>query len=183
MDKRLIKIRKIVERKFDKEHWQLHMLPMIEDALQLAKIYKVDKNLVELAALMHDIGLTKNVDIKNHQLVGIPMAVKILKEFKYDSETIKEISHCIESHRSSKGPKPKTLLAKIIANADATSHFDAFLSLFYFRAKKHNFEETVEWVKEKIERNWQKKLTLPVAKKLVRKKYLAIKIILENINK
>lgn len=178
MDKRLIKIRKSVQEKFNQEDWQYHMLPMIKNSLRLAKIYKVDKNIVELAALMHDIALTKNVDDNNHHLTGVPMAAKILKRFNYDQKIIKDISHCIESHRSSKGPKPKTMLAKIIANADAMAHFEVFPVLIYYRAKKHSFEETMKWVTEKIERDWRKKLTLPAAKKIVKKKYLAIKLLI-----
>jgi len=178
MDKRLVKIRKLVEKKFNQEDWQYHMLPMIKNALRLGKIYKVDKNLVELAALMHDIGRAKDGDKKNHHLVGVVVAAKILKNFKYDAKIIKEISDCIESHRSSKGPKPKTMLAKIIANADAMAHFDALPVLIYYHGQKHTFDQTMKWVKEKIKRDWQKKLTLPVARKFVKQKYLAIKLLI-----
>lgn len=178
MDKKLIKIRRLVEKKFNREDWQYHMLPMIKNALQLAKIYKVNKNLVELAALMHDIGRAKKGDKKDHHLAGIPIAKKILEKFNYDQKIINQICHCIESHRSLKGPKPKTLLAKIIANADAMAHFEVFSVLIYYRGKKYNFDETIKWVREKIERNWCKKITLPLAKKIVRKKYLAIKLII-----
>lgn len=182
MDKRLVKIRKLVEKRFEKEHWRLHLVPMIKVALFLAKIYKVDKKIVELAALMHDIGLTKNINSRDHHLVGIPIASKILREFEYDEKTIAEICHCVESHRSARGPKPKTLIAKIIANADAISHFDAFVSLIYYRSKKHSFEETTKWVKEKIDRDWQRKITLPAAKKMVKKKYIAIRMLLKDFN-
>lgn len=182
MDKRLVKIRKLVEKKFGREDWQHHMLPMIKNSLHLARVYKVDQGLIELAALMHDIALTENVDDNNHHLSGVPMATKILKKFQYDTKIIKEVSHCIESHRGSKGPKPKTLAAKIIANADAMAHFDALALLIYYRAKKHDFRETTKWVVEKIERDWRKKLTLPAAKKMVKKKYIAIRMLLKDFN-
>jgi len=182
MDQRLIKIRKLVQKKFNQEYWQYHMLPMIKRALQLAKFYKVDKEMVELAALLHDIGRAKSGDKDNHHFIGATMVEKILKKFKYDQKIIDEIKHCIESHRSLKGPEPKTLMAKIIANADAMAHFNVFPVLIYYRGKKYNFEETIKWVRAKVERNWLKKITLPKAKKLVEKKYLAIKLLLKDFN-
>jgi len=182
MDKRIIKIRKLVQKKFDKEDWQYHMLPMIENALQLARIYKINRDIVELAALLHDIGRAEKGDDAEHHIVGVPIAKKILKKFNYDQKIINKIEHCIESHRSLRGPKPRTILAKIIANADAMAHFDVLPVLIYYRGKKHNFEETIKWVRKKIERNWRKKITLPKAKKLIEKKYFAFKLLLKDLD-
>lgn len=147
----------------------------------MAKAYKVDKELVELAALLHDIG---RVDIKHdedHHIVGIPEAEKILRKFNYSEKAIKEVKHCVASHRTSKGSKPKTMVAKIIANADAMAHFDILPVFFWWRHGREDFEETVAWAKNKIEKDWQKKLTLPGAKKVVEKKYKAIKLILDSL--
>ena len=182
MNKKLAKIRKLVKSKFEENDWKYHMLPVVNYTKKLARIYKVDREVAELAALLHDIG---RVDIKHdedHHIVGIPMAEKILRNFSYPEKVIKEVKHVIASHRTSKGPKPKTMIAKIVANADAMAHFDILPVFFWWRHGRENFEETVEWVKNKIEKDWQKKLTLPGAKEMVEKKYKAIKLLLNSLS-
>lgn len=92
---------------------------------------------------------------------------------------IGEVKHCVESHRGSKDIKPKTQLAKIIANADAMAHFDAVPALLQIFLKNENndIDAASRAVYEKIERDWNKKLTIPEARELVREKYAAIKLL------
>lgn len=185
MDERINEIRKLVKSKFKENDWKYHILPVLKYAKKLAKRYKIDMELVELAALLHDIGRVNIKHDEDHHIVGVPEAEKILKRFNYPNETIKEIEHVVASHRTSKGPKPKTMLAKIIANADAMAHFDILPVFFWWRKsrKRFSFEETLYWVKNKIENDWKKKITLSEAKKISEKNYKANRIILESLNK
>jgi uncharacterized protein len=179
--KKLKEIRKLVKNRFKEHDWKYHIVPVIKYAKKLARKYNVDKEILELAALLHDIG---RVDIKHdedHHIVGVPEAEKILRKFNYPDEVVDEIKHVVESHRTSKGPKPKTMIAKIIANADAMAHFDILPMFFHWRHGRHSFEENAKWVEEKIRKDWQKKLTLPGAKKMVEKKYKAILLILDSL--
>ncbi|MDD5221123.1 MAG: HD domain-containing protein [Candidatus Pacebacteria bacterium] len=187
MNKKVEEIKKIVQKRLEDTDWNYHILPVVRYAKKLAKIYKVDGEIVELAALLHDIGrnnVGKDISQEDkHHIVGANEAVKILQKYKYPEKTILEIKHCIEAHRTLKGPKSKTLTAKIIANADAMAHFDSLPIFFYWRAiqRKDKFEDIVKWVGDKIERDWKMKITLPEAKKLVEKKYKAIKLLLSSI--
>ena len=182
MNRNITKIRQLVKERFEENDWKYHMLPVIKYAKKLAKVYKVDERLVELAALLHDIGRIKLENDAEHHIVGIPRAERILRKFNYPEEIIKEIRHCVESHRTSKGPKPKTKIAKIVANADAMAHFDILPLYFHWRASRgYNFEEILKWVENKIENDWQKKITLPKAKRIVEKKYKAIKLLLNTL--
>ena len=177
----LEKIREIVKKEAEEEDWKYHIVPVVEYAKKLAKILKVDEEIVELAALLHDIGRLKNVDNENHHLTGAVEAEKILKEHNYPEPVIEEVKHCIESHRGSEDIAPRTIIAKIIANADAMAHFDAVPRLIYWRCQEgKGFEETLNWLYDKIERDWNKKLTLPEARKLVESKYKAIKLVLDS---
>jgi len=182
MNKKINEIRKLVKEKFEEKDWKYHMLPVIKYAKKLAKKYKVNKETVELAALLHDIG---SVDIKydeDYHIVGVPEAEKILKKFKYPEKIIKEVLHCVASRRTSKGPKPKTMVAKIIANADAMSHFDILPGFFCWRGgRDEKFEDILKWTENKIEKDWQRKITLPEAKKMSKKKYEAIKLLLNSL--
>jgi putative nucleotidyltransferase with HDIG domain len=178
---KLNEVRKLVESRFKERDWKYHIVPVIKYAKKLAQKYNVNKETLELAVLLHDIG---RVDIKHdedHHVVGIPIAEKILKRFNYSDKVIKEIKHVVESHRTSKGPRPETLIAKIVANADAMAHFDILPIFFHWRHGRHSFEENAKWVEEKIKKDWQKKLTLPGAKKIVEKKYKAILLILDSL--
>jgi hypothetical protein len=137
---------------------------------------------VELSALLHDIDwITDHKNDSDHEISGQPIAEKILKQFNYADNVIKEVKHVIASHRGSKNTKPKTLTAQIIANADAMSHFDAIP--WYIKIGLDNFDgdinKSIKWIYEKAGRDWNKKLTLPEAKELVKDKYEAIKILLE----
>jgi len=176
------KIRNLVKKEFEEIDWKYHILPVIKYAKKLARIYKVDEEIVELAALLHDIGRAKIKYDKEHHILGVPKAEKILRRFSYPEKVIKEIKHCVESHRTSKGPKPKTMIAKIIANADAMSHFDILPLFFYWRGSRgENFEEIIKWVDNKIENDWNKKITIPEAKKIVKEKYKASKLLLGSL--
>lgn len=179
------KVRKLVKSKFEENDWKYHMLPVMKYAKKLAKAYKVNEELVELAALLHDIG---RVDMKYdeyHHIVGVPIAEKILKKFNYPEKVIKEVKHVIASHRTSKGPRPKTMVAKIIANADAMAHFDILPVFFWWRKgkKEYSFEDALQWVANKLKNDWEKKITLPKAKKISAKNYRANRLILDSLIK
>lgn len=177
---KIAKIRKMVKNMVEKDDWKFHILPVVKWTKRLAKLLKVDEEVAELAALLHDIGRIKYGG-ENHHITGAKEAEKILRKYKFPESIISEVKHCVLSHRSATDIKPKTKLAKIIANADVMAHFDNFPVLIFFGASRNfSFKETIEWVEKKIEKDWNKKLTLPQARKLMRKKYQAIKLILES---
>jgi len=172
------KIREYVKKEADEDDWKYHIVPVVNYAKKLAKILKADIEITELAALLHDIGRIK-FGTKNHDLTGAVEAEKILKKAGYSQKVIDEVKHSVESHRGSKNIPPKTIIARIVANADAMAHFDVIPMLFYWRAKDGTFEEGFKWVLEKIERDWNKKLTISEAKEMMKEKYKAIKVVLE----
>ena len=174
----LKKIKALVKKETDESNWKYHIVPVVKYAKKLARLLKVNEEIVELAALLHDIGKVRHGG-KGHEKTGIPEAEKILKGLKCPEPAIEEVKHCIESHRGIDIP-PKTKVAEIIANADAMAHFDILPVFFYWRLKKTEFEDAFRWIYDKIEREWNKKLTLPEAKKMVEEKYHAIKLVLDS---
>lgn len=183
--KKIELVRKFVKNKFDEEDWKYHILLVVFYAKKLAKHYKVNMETVEtveLAALLHDIGRTDQKNDDMHHVVGVPVAETILKKFHYSEKTIEEVKHCILSHRTSTGPKPKTMVAKIVANADAMAHFDAIPVLIYWRAvNRGNLETILQWINNKIQKDWDKKINLPEAKRIAKNKYKAAKLILKSM--
>jgi len=152
------KIRQFVKSKSDKENWKYHVVLVVNYAKKLAKIYRVNQEIVELAALLHDIGRIVSKNIKDHDIIGVLKAGNILKKYDYPEDIIKEVKHCVESHRGSKNIKPRTLTAKIITNADAMAHFDVFPILIFIGAegkflglqRKIEFEEIINVLQYKL---------------------------------
>lgn len=182
MEKRLEQIYKIVKNGFEESDYKYHILLVVKYAKELAKIYGANEEITEIAALLHDIG---RMDIKNddvHHIIGIQEAENILKNLEYSEEVIREVKHCVASHRTNEGPDPETIIAKIVANADAMSHFDILPVFYFWRGKRsYKVEEITKWTENKLNNDWDKKITLPEAKKLVENKYEAIKVLISAI--
>jgi uncharacterized protein len=175
------KIKKIVwDETYYKEDYYYHFIPVVKYSLLLAKKYKVkDKELVEIAAWLHDIGRLPKIGKKlqkenEHHIIGARKAEKILKKLCYPAGKIENVKRIVLAHRGHYSEfLPKTIEEKIIANADAMSHFEVLPLLVFWRTiRGFSFEDTLDWIKGKMERGWKIKITLPEAKKMVRKKYL-----------
>lgn len=152
-----------------------HINPVKNFAVKLAKIYKADKEVVEIAALLHDVAHMESHE--NHELVGVEIARKILKG-KLPEEKIKLIVNCVKHHRGNY--KRESIEEEIIFCADVMSHVSNFLNLVYSGgAGRGGLKETKERLKSEISWGW-KKMKLPEARKMVEKKYKSINILLEN---
>jgi uncharacterized protein len=165
--------------------FKYHILPVLNNALKLGKIYKADLEVIKVAAYLHDIAQPKDwKKFKSgniHHIKGAKKARKILEKLKYKEDFIKKVEHCILAHRGRTEPNPETIEAKIINNADAMSHFDSFFWLFdIFMITDKDIEKSLKRIKIKLERNIKVKLTLPAAKKIVMPKYKAIIKLIDN---
>lgn len=181
---KLEKVRKIVEiecNEFDEWLWKRHVLYVVKYSKLLAEKLGADSEtaeIAELAALLHDIGIAKYGN-KCHEKTGQTEAERILNAAGYSQNVIGEVKHCIASHRGSKDIKPKTIAAKIVSNADAMAHFSTIphIMAVALRNENNDSEKARQWIYDKIERDWGKKLTIPEAKELMREKYIAIKLL------
>lgn len=119
----------------DEAHNYVHINRVRAAAKEIAerKGYK-QKDLVDIAALMHDMGLPQGRE--EHQIHGERMVLndKLLKS-RLSEKKIKAIANAVRSHRSSdfKSP-PKSMLAKIVSDADRT---DMSLGRAYKYGLKH----------------------------------------------
>lgn len=182
----LEEIRKLVEEEckkdtniFGDEIWTYHILSVVEYAKLLAKKLNADKEIVEIAALLHDYaGIKDRNNYENHHMLSADEAEKILTQFKYPQEKIEKIKHCIQAHRGSKSIKRETVEAECVASADAMAHFDRIPSLLYFVFFRvgMNVDEGTKYVRRKLERSWSK--LIPEAKEIIKDKYEASMLIL-----
>ncbi|MBT4334336.1 HD domain-containing protein [archaeon] len=105
-------------------------------AVRIAKEENADLDVVKASTLLHDICRKKEEETGLcHASEGSKLAPKILKELNFSEEKIKNVVHCIEVHRFSKGLKPLTKEARILQDAD---RLDAIGAIAITRIISHN---------------------------------------------
>ena len=96
-------------------------------ALTIGKKEKADLKILEIAALLHDIGRKKEMELKNkicngkkycHAFEGAIEAEKILQDFNLSKDEIDNIVHCVKTHRFRNNDKPESIEAKVLFDAD-----------------------------------------------------------------
>lgn len=102
---------------FDKGHRRDHAQYVIATALELARHYDVDTDMVAVAAACHDLGL--EVDRKTHHLESGRM-IRGMAELRrwFSEDEVETIAQASEDHRASSSGEPRTIYGKIIAEAD-----------------------------------------------------------------
>lgn len=119
-----IEIKKYIEqniipiyKNFDKAHSIKHVNAVIENSLDLAKRFEVNKDMVYVIAAYHDLGLSK--DRATHHIIS----GEILEHDEninnwFSKQEIKIMKEAIEDHRASSKTIPRTIYGKIVAEAD-----------------------------------------------------------------
>jgi uncharacterized protein len=98
-----------------------HTERVINNCLHIGKIENADLEILEIAAILHDIKKPEEMRKKGkicHAKEGAEEAKKILEEINFPKEKIKKICECIKSHRNKINISPKSLEAKILFDAD-----------------------------------------------------------------
>jgi len=165
---------------FGYEIWPYHIVPAVKCAKELAKRLNADQEIVEIAALLHDIASIRHGDPQNHHVRGMDDAQEILTALDYPQDKIEKVKHCILAHRGSKTVKRRTMEAECVASADAMAHFCNIPALLHLTFVKQgmNVEEGAKSTLDKLERSWSK--LIPEAKQIVKEKYEAARLILSN---
>jgi len=127
MTEKFQKIKELVEKELsqdnDSSHDIHHIMRVYNLALNIARHEKdVDLDVVEAAALLHDIGGAKESSDPSgqtdHAVIGAQIAQPILENLGFSSDQIKHVQACILSHRYRTSYKPETIEAKIVHDAD-----------------------------------------------------------------
>jgi len=96
-------------------HSYEHVKRVVKIATFLARKEKANVELVQIGALLHDIGWAAG---KPHNKTGAKLANKILKEMNYPSEKSEKIARTIFRHPLAFKDKLETLEEKIVWDAD-----------------------------------------------------------------
>lgn len=178
----IIKIHKFVKKESigfsEDDVFKNHIINVRDYSVKLAKMYKANIFVVEIAAYLHDIYHLQTKNHKIHEIEGAKFAKKLLTQYDIPKEEIELICKCILNHRGSKKRKRVSVEEKIVSCADAMDHINRFQHMFYRKSKKSTYEELIKWMHYKIERGWNK-IELSKAKDIIRPKYEIAKIIFE----
>ena len=155
----------------DPVHGYPHVRRVRELALQIASHYsKVDREVIELAALLHDIA--RNGPGKaDHAFTSAKVAELLLKSMGYPEEKVALVVEAISAHSYSASREPQSLEARILSDADKLDALGAIgiaRVFLYSGAIGRSIEESIAHIKTKI-------LKLPDLMKTPEGKELALK--------
>lgn len=123
------------------------------NALKIARLEKADRQIVEIAALLHDIARNKEMRERGlicHAEEGSKEAEKILKKLKIDNDVIQNVKHAIMAHRYRNAHSPKTIEAKVLQDADRLDAIGAIGIARDFLFAGHSGSKTLYTGREKI---------------------------------
>jgi uncharacterized protein len=138
--------RKFFEDSRGSHDWE-HVERVRRLSLHIGQREGADMKILEIAALLHDIGRTYQDRSQGevcHAEKGAHLAEEILKGQGMGKEEINSVLHCILHHRYRNGRTPQTLEAKILFDADkldsigAVGIARAFLFAGEIGARLHN---------------------------------------------
>ncbi|NOY89498.1 MAG: HD domain-containing protein [FCB group bacterium] len=183
----VLKLRKaIIEEAKKSKHissWFLprHLMEVERCANRLCDKYsQADRDIVCLGVWFHDIGRLRGYD-KKHDIYGAEEARKILSQAGLPSAKIEKVYEVCRSHKC-EDVQPKSLEAKILATADAMSHFmhTVYLRLFLYYQTEMTFDESRILIRKKLERDFNRKIFFKEVKNQLRKKYEAMRFVLQD---
>jgi len=120
----LVKIKEEAKRYFanaEGSHDWGHTERVYSLCVHIGKKENADLEVLEMAALLHDIG-REYQDKTNgrvcHAEKGAQLARELLERYKVDKEKIEKIVHCIECHRFRGDKIPQSKEARVLYDAD-----------------------------------------------------------------
>jgi len=142
----------------DDIHGFLHVERVYNLCLKLGKELNANLSVLQIAALLHDIGRSyekNNTHIKNHADYSAEIASNFLKSRKLQlsNEDIKNIIHSIKAHSYSNKVIPETLEGKILSDADKLDALGAiglYRTIGFTIKNQGGIEQVIEHLENKI---------------------------------
>ena len=160
------------EEKNGYDFWNDHIKYVVQNAIDLAKKYGADVEIVELGALLHDIAMPSEYgEREEHHIYGAEIAEQLLKELNYPIDKTQHVKNCVLNHRGSKDRARNTIEEQCVADADVIAHFDCIPSLFHlvYRERNMSVDEGKEFIRKKLERDYNK--LSPRTRELLKDRY------------
>lgn len=151
--------------------YETHLLAVEKFAKELLKqLPEADNEIVLLGAWLHDLQRVRGVK-GDHAGIGAREAEKVMKQFKFSEEKINRVKDVILTHSCDTNIMPQTLEGKILASADAMSHYVNDFYLQIAVTGERDLPSFKEWALEKLDRDFNKKIFFDFAKKMIKKRH------------
>lgn len=159
--------------------WSHHIRQVRQFGCQLAGELGANREVVELAALLHDYAGICDVALEpEHHRHGAELARLLLGDLGCAPGVIEQVATCILVHRASQPATRSSLEAVCLASADGMAHIDQVPSLlcYVYRQEQMAIDQGQDWVRDKLKRSYGK--LCPEAQAMVREKYQAALLVL-----
>lgn len=119
-----------------------HTERVLNNARLIAKMENApDIQIIECAALLHDIGRSEEIASKGkhcHAAFGAKIAAAMLEKMRFPEPFAIQVAECVRKHRYRRGVQPETLAEKIIYDADKLDSIGAvgIGRAFYFAGRE-----------------------------------------------
>lgn len=158
-----------------------HVLFVADLTEKIARTQQAKVELAVAGALLHDIAdaVTTRKD-PHHETQSLQLAEDLLLKCGFSKDQTTFVVNEIIKPHSCNELTPTTLEGKVMATADGAAHFlTDFYTLFCWRhyGPQDDYEVFKAWVRNKIEKNFHKKLYFDDIKQQVQPRYEALKII------
>lgn len=147
-------------KKWTKDEYNIykeHIQYVYNNVILLSKDKDVDKEVLELSALLHDIAMTdENLDRSRHNEYWANIAEKLLGEYNYPEEKIQLVKKCILNHSSKRIAFRTTQEEQILVDADCLSHFDSINNLWSLAHNVMNLndDDCLKYIQEKLTKDY-----------------------------
>lgn len=144
------------ETKSTKDEYNIykeHIRYVYKYVIILSENKNVDREVLELSALLHDIAMTdRNLDRARHNEYGARIAEQLLRQEEYPEDKIQFVKKCILNHSSKRLAFRTSEEEQILVDADGLSHFDSIGSLYSLAHNVMGFsdEESIKFVQDKL---------------------------------
>lgn len=143
--------------------WSNHVPIVAQITEELSEKYSANADIAVAGAWLHDFGDAFVYRFhEKHDEISEKKALEVLQQAGYsDSEVEKVMQEVIAPHSCRDNTMPTTIEGKVMATADALAHLTTDFYLQF--AWKHipegkTYHEFLEWVSEKLDRDFNKKI-------------------------
>ncbi len=134
-----------------------HILPVADYGLRMAGLLGADCEIVEIAAYLHDLSAVQDLQsIPVHHRLSAELAGALLVGWDYPADSTERVKQCILTHSTPLQIGEGSLEDVCLSNADAMALIAELPYWFFFAfvVRKLSFSEGREWLRGKVEMNW-----------------------------
>ena len=159
--------------------WKNHVPVVAHKTAELAERFGAEADIAVAGAWLHDFGdVFVHRHAEDHDDISEREAQKVLQQAGYSEEEIAAVMNdVIGPHSCRDGNLPQTLEGKVMATADALAHLTTnFYVQFAWKHLPENkdYDQFIDWVTEKLQRDFNDKIFFDEVKDEVRYRYEAL---------